>query len=1149
MFNVLSGKKPTICDIILFVKAIFLFLAFLGSYLTCVASVDFNQDIRPLLASKCYACHGPDEEGRKAKLRLDIRGNALEDDIIVPGVIEDSEFHYRIRSDDPDEIMPPPESHASLTEEEKDLLDQWIAEGAEYAKHWAFDPPQASITLVNAAKWGNNPIDAFILKSLERHELEPSPEADRYTLARRIYLDLTGLPPTPEQVDRFVTDNRVDAYERLVDQLMTSSHYGEKWAREWLDLARYADTNGYEKDRPREIWHYRDWVIRALNNDMPYDQFTIEQLAGDMLPNSTLDQKIATGFHRNTQLNEEGGIDPLEFRFYAAVDRVATTGTVWMGLTTGCAQCHTHKYDPITHDEYFGIMALLDNVEEPDLFLITEQQKKLTLEIESQVSQKVKELITRHSDFDNSFNSWLTRTKKSTTNWKILEPTGWNTNLPKLELMKDGSIFSSGDFTKRDVYDLNYTSNSPITALRIEALPDDRLPGKGPGRSYYEGRSGTFFLSEVTASFDGLAVEFSNPSSHGGNGAENILDGDGSSGWSSGNIGTEHHLILPLSKPIPARQSFSLSMLFERHFVAAFGRFRISATSSTKPIKPMHLGSKVEDLIAKDNKTQQENDFLKQIFLEKIFLNQKENNQLFGAASRWIWDGKNTQTAKTLYFTKTFELTEAPKSGKLTFTCDDESEFFINGIKVASNTLWNEPVSLNLKTNLAKGTNTIAVKAKNNGGPGALIAQLSLVMPKGKKQNIPSDESWLFSEEKPSNEQWKTKGLPNGIKSTVIGKPGDAPWKSISVPSSGKTELAGLKRKIPKSAKSLVMQERPADNPRATYLRHRGEYTNPKHKVPAGIPEVFGLSIDQEPTNRLEFARWLVSEENPIGDRVVVNRAWRSLFGAGLIRTSGDFGTQSASPDHPELLDWLAVEFRKNGMSLKKLHRLLVNSSTYRQSSETSEKLFEMDPQNRLLARGPRFRLTGELIRDHMLLASGKLSKKMFGPGVYPPQPKSVLSHAFGSKAWNVSQGEDRYRRSLYTFIKRTAPFAGHMTFDGTSGENCLARRDRSNTPLQALTLLNDEMFLELARAAGKEVHIKKKDPVRTLFRRFLTRPPKAEEQKNLQAYLDQQLNRFKQGELNPQEVANDKQANAEWAGNVLLARAIMNLDEAITKP
>ena len=475
-------------------------------------ALDFNKDVRPLLASKCYACHGPDEEGRKAKLRLDIREEALENDVIVPGSVEDSEFHYRIHSDDPDEIMPPPESHATLTDAEKELLDQWIAEGAEYKKHWAFEPPQASITLVNAAKWGNNPIDAFILKNLEKNGLDPSAPADPYSLVRRIYLDLTGLPPLHNRPDAFVSDQRPDAYERLVDQLLASPRYGEKWAREWLDLARYADTNGYEKDRPREIWHYRDWVIRAFNEDMPYDQFTIEQLAGDMLPNATMDQKIATGFHRNTQLNEEGGIDPLEFRFYAAVDRVATTGTVWMGLTTGCAQCHTHKYDPITHDEYFGIMALLDNVEEPDLLLYSDNQLKRKAEVEKQIEQKIQELMSRHHDFDQSFEAWKSSLQKEATPWDVIQPTEWKTNLPKLEKMEDGSLFASGDFTKRDVYDLNFSSEEPITALRIEAIPDERLPDLGPGRSYYEGRKGLFFLSEVNLqASDGTTLESNHP--------------------------------------------------------------------------------------------------------------------------------------------------------------------------------------------------------------------------------------------------------------------------------------------------------------------------------------------------------------------------------------------------------------------------------------------------------------------------------------------------------------------------------------------------------------------------------------------------------------------------------------------------------------
>ena len=1126
-----------------------IFALLIGIFLNSYASIDFNQDIRPLLASKCYACHGPDEEGRKAKLRLDVREDALENEVIVPGEVEDSEFHYRIHSDDPDEIMPPPESHASLTEAEKDLLDQWIAEGAEYAKHWAFDPPQASIALVNAAKWGNNPIDAFILQNLEKNKLEPSPQADPYTLVRRIYLDLTGLPPTPEQADHFVNDHSVDAYERLVDQLLASPHYGEKWAREWLDLARYADTNGYEKDRPREIWHYRDWVIRALNADMPYDQFTIEQLAGDMLPGSTQDQKIATGFHRNTQINEEGGIDPLEFRFYAAVDRVATTGTVWMGLTTGCAQCHTHKYDPITHDEYFGIMALLDNVEEPDLLLYSDNQRKRKAQVEKQIEGKIQELMGRHHDFDQTFEAWKTSLQKEATAWNILQPTAWKTNLPKLETMEDGSLFASGDFTKRDVYDLNFTSKEPVTALRIETMTDERLPDLGPGRAYYEGRKGLFFLSEIDVLLnDGHEIKIQNPVASNGHGADKTIDNEGSSGWSGG-VGEEQHIILPLATPIPANQSFSLSLLFERHFVASLGRFRVSATSASTAPKPQRLGAKIEDLVAmKKELSSEEIHLLKSTYLEKVFYS-KKNVQAFDSHAKWIWDDKNNQSKQTLYFSKSIDLKKKPRSARLVYTCDDESEFFINGKKVASNSLWYEPVSANVSNHFREGTNTLAVKATNHGGPGALIAQLEIISAEGTRQTHVTDQSWKYSEQEPEGNDWKTKGLNDGQESTIAGKAGDAPWKNIPLKSNELSELHALRKQLPHSRRSLVMQERPADNPRPTYLRHRGEYTSPKHEVHPKIPEILLSENSKMPTNRLEFARWLASADNPIGDRVTVNRAWRSLFGYGLIRTSGDFGTQAPAPDHPELLDWLAVEFRKQGMSLKKLHRLIVTSSTYRQSSTASPELLEKDPQNRLLARGPRLRLSGELIRDHMLHASGMLSSKMYGPGVYPPQPKTVLSHAFGNQAWNVSKGEDRFRRSVYTFIKRTAPFAGFMTFDGTSGENCLAKRDRSNTPLQALTLLNDEMYVELAREAGKLVHQTSKNPVDELFRRFLTRPPSEEERRVLQGYLDQQIARLKKGELKPADVTSDPKANAPWAGKVLLARAIMNLDESITKP
>ena len=1121
-------------------------------------SVDFNREVRPLLASKCYACHGPDEEGRKAKLRLDVREDALKNDVIVPGEIENSEFHYRIHSDDPEEIMPPPESHASLTKEEKELLDRWIKEGAEYAKHWAFEPPASGKVPEGKKGWIRNPIDAFISDNLSKNDLNPSEEADRYSLVRRLYLDLIGLPPTPEQADAFVFDHRPDAYERLVDQLLKSEHYGEKWGREWLDLARYADSNGYEKDRPRNIWPYRDWVIRALNADMPYDQFSIEQLAGDMLPDASDDQRIATGFHRNTQLNEEGGIDPLEFRFYAAVDRVATTGTVWMGLTTGCAQCHTHKYDPITHDEYFGLMSLLDNVDEPDLLLYTDEQVKAKAELENQIAQKITELQKNDDKFEDAFTKWHKFESEKATPWKTLRPTAMKSNLPKLEVMDDGSIYSSGDVTKRDVFDLNFTSDQPITALRLEALTDDRLPGQGPGRCYYEGRKGTFFLSEVDLkTSNGSKVQFAKPTATSGNGADKVIDGVGSSGWSSA-IGQENHLILPLADPLPANTSFSIELLFERHFVASLGRFRISATSSANQPRASKIGVEAEHILSlKETAKSRDLSALRSIYLEKVYLERPAPTHpaTVQTNTRWIWNAKGNRPQETLYFSKQFQLKELPQSAEIFFTCDDKVEFFLNGHSIGSTDLWSKPRTTAIRKHFRKDVNFLTAKASNGGGPAGLIAQLSLKSKNGKVQHILSDQSWKFVSQLPNPQakDWHTQALPNAQSVVVVGKYGDGPWGNLGLPQGKPAKkpnpITQLRNRMPRPNHTLVMLERPKDNPRPTLLRHRGEYTKPKGVVPSGIPDIFGLPAGQEPLNRLEFARWVVSDKNPIGDRVVVNRAWRSFFGYGLIRTSGDFGTQAPAPDHPELLDWLAVEFRKRGMSLKKLHRLIVSSSTYRQDSKASPSLLEKDPQNRLLARGPRLRLSGELIRDHMLKASGKLSGKMFGPGVYPPQPLTVLAHAFGNKSWNASKGEDRYRRSVYTFIKRTAPFAGFMTFDGTSGENCLAKRDRSNTPLQALTLLNDEMYLELARAAGLEVHRRNDDPVHSLFRRFLTRPPKQSETDVLQAYFDQQLQRLRKGEIKSSEIAADPKATPELAGKVLLARAIMNLDEAITKP
>ena len=998
-----------------------LLLLVTGSLSTSAADpspIDFNTDVRPILAANCFKCHGPDDKTRKAKLRLDTSAGAAA--ALAPGDPANSELFKRVTHSDSDELMPPADSNLSLTPQQIETLKHWIASGAEYETHWSFTPPvRPTPPAVNADRWIRNPIDRFVLARLEREGLVPSAEANRHTLIRRLYLDLIGLPPTPEEADAFVNDSDPLAYQKIVDRLLKSPRYGERWARLWLDLARYADTNGYEKDRPRSIWPYRDWVIRALNDDMPFDQFTIEQLAGDMLPNATLDQRIATGFHRNTMLNEEGGIDPLEYRFYAMVDRVATTGSVWLGLTTGCAQCHTHKYDPITHTDYYEMMALLNNADEPDIAAPDESLLRRKADIEARIANLEADLPNqfppakgdgpiskrRAAHLETKLNEWIEAQKPAATPWTIIRPTRLSSNLPKLELLNDGSIFSSGDITKRDVFELGFkldASQKPITALRLEVLPDERLPESGPGRCYYEGRKGDFFLSELTAKADGKTVKFSGAShSFGkisiGSGkawATNVFDGDGSTGWStSTEQGKPHQLVLNFTKPISSGAKIDLEMLFERHFAASLGRFRFSATASTDTAKASPLPVEIEALLAREAKS------------------------------------------------------------------------------------WTEPER------------------------SAVRKHFLAVAPELAKQHKMID---------------------------------------------------ALRNSLPAMPETMVMLERAPDNPRPTHRHRRGEYLKAEERVSPGLIDALTGATRNAPSNRLEFARWLASRQNPLAARVTVNRAWQALFGKGIVPSTADFGTQSMPRSHPELLDWLAVEFIDHGWSFKDLHRLLVSSATYRQVSTVTPELLLRDADNRLLARGPRFRVEAEMVRDIALQASGLLADKMGGPSVYPPQPESVTKLAYGNVNWNVVDGEDRYRRSLYTFVKRTAPFAAYLAFDGPTGENCIPRRERSNTPLQALTLLNDEMFLEAARALGRQAAANKNaDPASTaaaLFRRCLTRPPNDDELRRIVAYHGAQLARLKKNELDAKKLNRGQSDDPNQAAWTMVTRAILNLDETITK-
>ena len=1055
--------------------------------------IDFNRDIRPMLSANCFACHGPDEGHREADLRLDVREAAIDWGAIVPAAADESEMIRRILSDDPDEVMPPPHTGDMLSAEQKTLFARWIDEGAEYAEHWAFVPPQRpAVPTVSRDGWARNAIDRFVLARMQKRGLSPSPEADRLTLIRRLSLDLTGLPPTVEEADAFATDRSPDAYERLVDRLLDSPRYGERWAQLWLDLARYSDTNGYEKDRERSIWPYRDWVIRAINDDLPFDRFTVEQLAGDMLPDATPAQQTATGFHRNTMLNEEGGIDPLEYRYYAMVDRVATTGTVWLGLSTGCAQCHTHKYDPITHTDYFSLMALLNNADEPDLVLAAgdaaaerERIEAAIAELEAALPERFPPLDgdgptaeRRRQNFERSLAAWARDAASRAESWRTIVPAEWTTNLPRLEVLDDGSLLSTGDITKRDEFELTFElteGDVPLTAVRLEVMPDDRLPGGGPGRSFYEGRKGDFFLSELSLTFaadqpresdDAQPLAVKSPShSFGkiavGSGdakAENVFDSDGSTGWSTATQeGQPNRLVFNLAEPINAPGTLRVSMLFERHFAASLGRFRFAVADAAG------------DAVAND---------------------------------------------------------------------------------------W--PVEVE-----------------------ATLAQIPAIDPNDDRSE-PAQFASLSDDDRARLARYFASVAPELAKAR---KP-----------------IERLRRQRPDRTTTMVLRERPADNPRPTHRHHRGEFLSPKEEVAPAIPAFLTPESGDTPANRLELARWLASESNPLAARVVVNRDWQAFFGRGLHRASDDFGTQAEPPSHPDLLDWLACEFVARGWSRKALHRLIVTSATYRQASEVDAAKRRRDPPNEWLARGPRTRLSGEAVRDAMLRSSGLLSEKMYGPGVRPPQPSSVTATAYGSPAWTPSDGDDRYRRSIYTFRKRTAPFAAYATFDAPSGEQCIVRRERSNTPLQALTLLNDAMFLEMAAALadaavrdagvtdeGAKPSGQDRDAIATaMFRRLLTRPPQDEERAAIVAFHESQLQRLRSNELDAATIlgvgaaaqpsvqpvttgvpASDAPIVVELAGSersdplsdprwealkrraawTLTARALMNLDEAITKP
>jgi len=1017
--------------------------------------VHFTSDVRPILATHCFVCHGADDEARKADLRLDTAAGATADlggeKAITPGNLAESELITRIFSKDDDERMPP---KGMLTAREKETLRQWIAQGAVYEKHWAFVPPvPPRLPTVVHRGWIRNVIDPLVLARLEREGIEPSPEADRTTLVRRLYLDLTGLPPTPAQAASFLADRHPLAYQRLVDRLLASPHYGERWARLWLDLARYADTNGYEKDRPRSMWAYRDWVIGALNADMPFDQFTIVQIAGDMLPGATCDQRIASGFHRNTMLNEEGGVDVEQYRYESIIDRVNTTGTVWLGMTVRCARCHSHKYDPLTQKEYYQMFAFFNNADEPSMPLPNADIARRRAACRTQIDRLERELATHwpatspgqnaQQALDRRLSGWVAEKRQHVSHWNPLRAVKTSSKKgTTFTVLDDLSLLTGGNRPNNDVYTLEFeTGMRPITALRLEVLPDDSLPNGGPGWAPISiGEivlKGDFLLSEFAAAAgplrrtaqlalddsaasagpspggqdggpsDPLAkIAFGKPTASyamKGSSPDKTLDGVLDTGWRIGHqAGRENHIVFPLAKPIdgdgPTRLVVTLQQIYIQNMV--LGRFRISATSDPLPIVSSGLPAAVE-------------------------------------AALLVPDGQQTDANRQTI----------------------RRQFLLTAPELAT-------------------------------------------------------------------------------------------WRK---------QIDQLRLQMPHFETTLVMQERKPENARVTHRHHRGEYLKPREVVQPGTPAMLHPLPEGALRNRLTFAKWLVDRKNPLVARVVINRQWQALFGRGIVRTTEDFGMQSSPPTHPKLLDLLATEFMRRDWSRKQMHRMIVTSATYRQRSIVTPELLARDPENRLLARGPRFRVSAEMVRDIALTASGLLNPNIGGPSVFPPQPEGVTGLSYGTLAWKTDHGGNRYRRGLYTFTKRTSPYAMFGTFDAPSGETCVVRRGRSNTPLQALTALNDVAFMEAAQALARQ-ELTHGPPetdrrIADMVRRLLTRGPDAAELAAIGNFYRRQLDRFQAHELDAAAMTGVQAAACPagidldaWAAWTTVARAVLNFDETITK-
>jgi hypothetical protein len=909
-------------------------------------------------------------------------------------------------------------------------------------KHWAFVAPvRPELPPVKNAAWVRNPIDRFVLARLEREGLMPSPEADRVALARRLSLDLVGLPPAVAQVDAFAARSDEQSYEDLVDRLLGSPHYGEKWGRNWLDAARYADSDGFEKDKSRQVWFYRDWVVSALNRDLPYNRFIIEQIAGDQLPGATQDQIVATGFLRNSMCNEEGGIDPEQFRMEAMFDRMDAIGKSVLGLTIQCAQCHNHKFDPLMQQEYYRLFAFLNNDHEADVAVYTAEEQMRRADLFRQIHAAEAELQHRHPDWRKRMHAWEEKVKGDQPEWVVLKPdvhtesTGGQKYLP----LGDGSFLAQGYApTKHTVRMTAITNVQNITAFRLELLNDPNLPRGGPGRSIL----GTGALTEFRVQ------------------------------------------AAPLDNPGKSEA--------------------IKFTKATADVNPPETP------------------------LAAIFDDKSKKKRVTGPVqfaidgkdeTAWGIDdgpGRRNQPRKAVFLAE--KPIANPLGTILTFAITQ------------SHGGWNSDDNQN--HNLGRFRLSLTTKPGAEADP--LPARVRAIISPPREHRTPAEEAAVFSY----------------FRTTV------PEWKEVN------DKIEALWRQHPEGTSQLVLTGR--DNPRTTSVLKRGDFLKPTKAVTAGVPAFLHLLPADAPPTRLTFARWLVDRRSPTTARAIVNRVWQQYFGTGLVETSEDLGTQSPPPSHPELLDWLAVEFMDHGWSLKALHRLIVTSATYRQSSRIRPDVQARDPNNRLLARASRFRVEGEIVRDVTLSASGLLNPEIGGRSVFPPLPGFLMQPpaSYGPKIWPEDRGPQRYRRGMYTFRYRSVPYPALQAFDVPNGDFACVRRVRSNTPLQALMTLNEPLFLDCARALALRAVQKdvKTDGERVeyVFRRCVARKPSAGETTELLKLLEEESEHFRRPDAKPWDLAAADPAAppplpagttpARLAAWTVVARVLLNLDETITR-